>query len=195
MKKKNILYLTDNSIYYKTNKIIKYPINQGIVINSKIGNIKKFNKILEELLKSNKLNNSILGNKIKVIINNTWTKADIELLKNILINLNYRKIDFEYDYKYYHLNNKNAYLNILDNYMLLTIINEYHKIKTILINNDLFDSIDEKMDYIAKAINNKELFILGYGEDLITIFNKFEEKYNITTYMFSNNESYILDSA
>ena len=195
MKKKNILYLTDNSIYYKTNKIIKYPINQGIVINSKIGNIKKFNKILEELLKSNKLNNSILGNKIKVIINNTWTKADIELLKNILINLNYRKIDFEYDHKYYHLNNKNAYLNILDNYMLLTIINEYQKIKTILINNDLFDSIDEKMDYIAKAINNKELFILGYGEDLITIFNKFEEKYNITTYMFSNNESYILDNA
>ncbi len=195
MKKKNILYLTDNSIYYKTDKIIKYPINKGIVINSKIGNIKKFNKILEELLKSNKLNNSILGNKIKVIINNTWTKADIELLKNILINLNYRKIDFEYDYKYYHLNNKNAYLNILDNYMLLTIINEYQKIKTILINNDLFDSIDEKMDYIAKAISNKELYILGYGEDLINIFNNFEDKYKNTTYMFTNNESYILDNA
>ncbi len=195
MKKKNILYLTDNSIYYKTDKIIKYPINKGIVINSKIGNIKKFNKILEELLKSNKLNNSILGNKIKVIINNTWTKADIELLKNILINLNYRKIDFEYDYKYYHLNNKNAYLNILDNYMLLTIINEYQKIKTILINNDLFDSIDDKMDYIAKAISNKELYILGYGEDLINIFNNFEDKYKNTTYMFTNNESYILDNA
>ena len=195
MKKKNILYLTDNIIYYKTDRIIKFPINQGIIINSKIGNIKKFNKVLEDLLKTNKLNSSIFGNKIKVIINNTWTKADIELLKNVLINLNYRKIDFEYEYKYYHLNNQNAYLNIQDNYMLLTIINEYHKIKTILINDDLFNNIDDKMEYIAKTIGNKELFLLGYGEDLITIFNTFEERYNNSTYMFSNNESYIMDNA
>lgn len=194
MKKTNILYITDIIIYYKKDSIIKYPINKGIVINSKIGNIKKFNKVLGDLLTNNNLNNTLFGNKIKVIINNTWTKADMEIIKNVLINYNYRRIEFEYDHKYYHLNNQNAYLNVLDDYILLTIINDYHKIKTILINNDIFDNIVDKMDYISKMIGNKELFILGYGEDLITIFNSFEEKYKNNTYLFSNNESYLLDN-
>ena len=195
MKKNNILYLTDRVIYYKGNSIIKYPIKEGIIINTKVANNSKFNKVFKEFISSNKLNNSLLGDKITILINATWTKVDMDVIKNILINFNYRRVDFLYDYKYFRLDSKNAYLNITDNNILLYIIDDYKSIKTVLINSDLFDNLLDKMEYIARRIENKELYILGSGEDLNCFFNNFEDKYNINTYIFSNHETYLLDSA
>ena len=195
MKKKNVLFLTDSCIYFKNNSnIIKHPVNKGIVINSKIADVDKFNKVFSKFMKKNNLNNTIFGDVIKVIINKTWTNSDMFVIKYILQNNNYRKIEFIYDIDSFSLNNKNAYLEIWDNYMILDYLDDYKKNNTILITNNMFNSIDSIMDYIANIVCKKELFLLGYGSLLQEIFNKFEDTYNISTYIYSNNETYLLDN-
>ena len=197
-KTNNILYLTDSYLYLNNKKYpdtIKYKITKGIVINGKIANVNKFNKCYEKLLNEYKLSNSIIGDTIKIIINPTYTMTDITLLKSIFDNFNYRCIDIVNETKYYKLNQANAYLNVYDTYMILTYIDEYKKTNSILIPDNLFDSLDEVMDYINKKINNKELYLIGKGERIEDIFNNFEDKYNIKTYMFTDNEYYLINSA
>ena len=195
MKKKNVLLLTDKYIYFKNNsKILKYQIDKGIVINGKVANIEKFNKVFSKFLKKNNLNNTIFGDTIKVIINNTWTNADMFVIKYILININYRKIEFIYDIDFYNMNTKNAYLVIYDNYMILNYLDDYKKHSTILVTSNMYDKLEDFMDYIATKVLKKELFILGYGTMLQDFFNVFEDTYNIHTYIYANNETYFLDN-
>ena len=197
-KTNNILYITDNYLYLKNKKYpdtIKYKINKNIVINGKIANVNKFNKCYESLLNEYKLSNSLLGDTIKIIINPTYTLADITILKNIFNNFNYRHIDIINETKYYKLNQSNAYLNIYDSYMILTFINEYKKNNSLLIPDNFFDDLDELMEYINKKIKNKELYLIGKGERLEDFFNSFEDKYNVKTYMYTDNEYYLINSA
>ena len=196
MKKKNILLLTDDYLYLKHNSIIiKNVIEKNIVKNGKIANVEKFLISFTKFIKKNKLNNSLFGDNIVVIINNTWTNSDIYVFKYLFSNLNYRKIEFVYDYSYYNLKSNNAYLEIRDNYMIINYFNDYKKIETIMITNNMFNNLDDKMSYIANLINKRELYILGSGDEMHKFYNIFEDKYNIETYIYSNNETYILDNA
>ena len=154
----NILYLTDEAIYLKNNKIkniIKYKINKGVITNGKIANINKFISVYEKLLSENKLNNSLFGETIKIIIHPLYTNADINLLKNIFESLNYRRVSVEYETKYYKLNTTNCYLNIHDSFILLTYINEYKKTITKLIPDNFFSEFTDTLAYIASEVPNK----------------------------------------
>ena len=194
----NILYLTDNYIYLNNKKYqdtIKYKINKGIIINGKIANINRFIKSYNALLNEYKLSLFLLGDTIKIIVNPSYTLADITLLKNIFDNFNYRSIYIINETKYYKLNQSNAYLNVYDSYMILSYINEYKKTKSILISDNLFDNLDDIMDYVSLKVKNKELYLIGKGERLEDFFNSFEDKYNIKTYMYTDNEYYLINVA
>lgn len=197
MKFNNLIYLTDEAIYLKNKKqknIIKFKITKGIIKYGKVYHVDKFLKSYSKLLNDFHLNNNLFGDTIKVIINSTYTPADIFFLKTILEKFNYRKIVFEQETKLYKLNNSNAYLNAFNNYSLLSYIDEYKKIRCFLIPESFFPNFDDLLNYIKSKIENKELYLIGNGDKISEILEKFEEKYQNGTYIYSDNEFYLLNS-
>lgn len=193
----NVLYLTDDYIYLKNkkkDKLIKYKINSGIIEYGKIYNIDKFIKVYEKILKDNNLNNNLLGDTIKIIVSPNYTPADINLLKKLFERFNYRKIVVDNEIKTYKLNNNNCYLNVFDNFMNLSFIDEYKKINSFIIYNNYFLTIDKLLSSIKDRIQNKEIILLGHGEFLQKIFEYFENKYDNKTYIFTNFETYLIDN-
>ena len=193
----NVLYLTDDYIYLKNkkkDKLIKYKINSGIIEYGKIYNIDKFIKVYEKILKDNNLNNNLLGDTIKIIVSPNYTPADITLLKKLFERFNYRKIVVDNEIKTYKLNNNNCYLNVFDNFMNLSFIDEYKKINSFTIYNNYFLTIDKLLSSIKDRIQNKEIILLGHGEFLQKIFEYFENKYDNKTYIFTNFETYLIDN-
>ena len=193
----NVLYLTDDYIYLKNkkkDKLIKYKINSGIIEYGKIYNIDKFIKVYEKILKDNNLNNNLLGDTIKIIVSPNYTPADINLLKKLFERFNYRKIVVDNEIKTYKLNNNNCYLNVFDNFMNISFIDEYKKINSFIIYNNYFLTIDKLLSSIKDRIQNKEIILLGHGEFLQKIFEYFENKYDNKTYIFTNFETYLIDN-
>ena len=195
MKTRSTIYFNDEKIYLKNEKKKKKiieKINNNIIKNGKINNIEKFIKMYENLIKKYKLNNNIFGETIKIIVNPTYNSADTMLLKSIFEKFNYRKIIIENETKYYKINNCNSFLNINNSYKILSMLDEYKKIKTYLIPNGYFEENDE-FEFIKKKIENKDIYLLGEGKKLEEFFQIFEKKYKNKTYLFNNNETYLLD--
>ena len=193
----NIVYITDDCIYLKNKKrnlFIKSNINKGIIECNKIYNIEKFIKSYEKILKDNNLNNNLSGDTIKIIVTPNYYPSDIFMLKKIFEKFNYRKIIVENEIKTYKLNNTNSYLNIFDNYLFLTYLDEYQKIKSFVINNNYYLDINSLIKTIKDRINNKDILIIGHGKLLQDIFNKYESTYNNKTYLYSNYDTYVIDS-
>lgn len=198
MKVHNIIYFTDNYIYlkyYKTKNIIKYKLGKNIITCGKITNSQKFVKAYESLLKEYSLNKSLFGETIKIIVNPGYTSTDINLLRNIFSYFNYRKLTIENETKYYTLNSTNAYLNVYDSYQILTILDEYKKVRSIIIPSYFFYQVDDLMKFIKYRIKNRDLYLLGSGDILNDIFNDFENSHGNKTYIFSENEIYLISKA
>ena len=197
MKVNNILYLNDDMIYLKIrkqNKTIKYKINKKIISNGKIYSIDKFLKVYSKILSDYNLNNNLFGDTIKVIINETYTPADISLIKLVLEKFNYRKILFINETKIYKLNNTNAYINITNTYLTITFIDEYKQIKSYLLPFNYFNSNEEILLFIKKKVANREIHLIGKGEMLEEIFQNFENLYQNKTYMYTNSELYLFNN-
>lgn len=198
MKTNNIIYLTDEYIYFKNKKhkdIIKYKINNNVIYGGKISNIKNFIKTYEKLLNEYHLNNSLFGDSIKIIVNPTYTSSEITMLKNIFQIFNYRKIIIEKEMKYYKLTNKNSYINVFDNYISITYLDDFKKINNIYFETKLFKNEKDIIKFIKYTINNKDIYLLGTGKLLTNLFNNIENITNIKTYLYSNHETYILEKS
>lgn len=193
----NIVYLTDETIYFKnvkTNKIIKQKINKNIIINGKVANIDKFMNVFDKILKDNNINNNIFGDTIKIIVNPTYTNSDNYLIKNLLEKFNFRKVFIENEIKNYKLNKENCYLNINNEYILMSYINEYQKIENYIIPNNFFNDEKSLFDYIKQKIKNKVIYLIGTGEKLNMFFNNFEQDYGNSTYLINESDIYLLNS-
>lgn len=193
----NIAYLTDETIYFKnvkTNKIIKQKINKNIIINGKVANIDKFMNVFDKILKDNNINNNIFGDTIKIIVNPTYTNSDNYLIKNLLEKFNFRKVFIENEIKNYKLNKENCYLNINNEYILMSYINEYQKIENYIIPNNFFNDEKSLFDYIKQKIKNKVIYLIGTGEKLNMFFNNFEQDYGNSTYLINESDTYLLNS-
>lgn len=191
----NILYLVDNYVMLyskKRNEILRYKLPKNILKYGKIADINKFVIEYQKLVKDNNLNNFILGETIHIIINPEYTNADKDILTNIFINMNYRKVSFISEIKQYKLNMTNAYLNYNNEYSILFYINEYKKKEIYMIPSN-YVSKEEYYKFIKNKINDKTLFVVGNSnsDELIT---EFEEKYHNKCYRFANALTYLFDS-
>lgn len=198
MKTNNIVYLTDEYIYIKNKKIkeiIKYKINSNIIYGGKISNIKKFIKTYENILNEYRLNSSLFGDSIKIIVLPSYTSSEIIMLKNIFSVFNYRKILIEKEIKYYKLSNNNSFINVFDNYISITYFDEYKKINNIYFETKMFKNEKDIIHYIKYIIENKEIYLLGNGKILTSLFNSLESMINNKTFIYSNHETYILEKA
>ena len=198
MKINNIVYLTDDYVYLKhkkNNNIIKYKLNKNIVEAGKIANQPKFIKSYEQLLNINHLNNSLFGETIKILISPNYNQADIRILKNLFMCFNYRKVLVENIFKILKLDKNSFYINGYEEYIELFYLDEFNKNNYLLINTNLFFTTDDFLKYLKYRVKNKELYLLGNSDLLSEIFTFFEEKYNNKTFMFSNNELYLINKA
>ncbi len=198
MKINNIVYLTDDYVYLKhkkNNNIIKYKLNKNIVEAGKIANQPKFIKSYEQLLNINHLNNSLFGETIKILISPNYNQADIRILKNLFMCFNYRKVIVENIFKILKLDKNSFYINGYEEYIELFYLDEFNKNNYLLINTNLFFTTDDFFKYLKYRVKNKELYLLGNSDLLSEIFTFFEEKYNNKTFMFSNNELYLINKA
>lgn len=198
MKTNNIVYLTDEYIYLKNKKkkdIIRYKINDGIISGGKISNIKNFIKTYEKLLNEFHLNNSLFGDAIKIIVLPSYLPSEINMLKNIFMVFNYRKIIIEKELKYFKLSNNNAYINVYNNYISISYLDEFKKINNLYFESKLFKNEQDLIKYLKYILNSKEIYLLGNGNLLNTIFSDLENKTGLKTYLYSNHETYILDKS
>lgn len=198
MKTNNIVYLTDEYIYLKNKKkkdIIRYNINDGIISGGKISNIKNFIKTYEKLLNEFHLNNSLFGDAIKIIVLPSYLPSEINMLKNIFMVFNYRKIIIEKELKYFKLSNNNAYINVYNNYISISYLDEFKKINNLYFEPKLFKNEQDLIQYLKYILNSKEIYLLGNGNLLNTIFSDLENKTGLKTYLYSNHETYILDKS
>ena len=191
MKVNNVLYLKSK----KDNNIIKYKVSKGILNNGKIVNYIKFNKMYDKFLNDYKLNNKLLGETIRIIVNSNYSLMDINNLKNIFSFFNYRKVIVDLETKYYKLNKDKVYLNIFDNYSTLTYLDEYKKTNNIFITRNMFFTEDDYLKYIKYVVKDKELYLLGEGSLLDVTFKKFENLFNNKTYIFSDADTYLIKRA
>lgn len=184
MKYNYVLHITDDNLYLKKkDKVIKYKLAKDVIYGGKVANINKFMKSLEKLLSENHLNNSLFGEKIKIIVASNYTPADITFLKNIMNCFNYRKISIDKELKYYKLNSTNSYVNVFDNYSNITFLDEYKKVNNIYIETKCFLNNDDLMSYINYILGEKEVYLLGSGNLINEIFSNFENKFNKKTYI------------
>lgn len=196
MKVKNILYIADDVLYLKTKKyknIIECRLSKGILKYGRIANITKFIKEYEIFLNKYKLNNSLLGDTLKIIVNSSYLSSDITLLKKIFNNFNYRKVMVMYEYKLYKLNSKNVYLNVYDNYLEIIFLDEYKKIQSILVNKNMFLNKLDLYKYLKYIVLDREIYLIGEGNLLEEIFLEYEEMYHNNTYLYTNHSTYLLD--
>ena len=202
VKIKNNLYLTDEYLYVGNKKkqtVTKFSLPKNIVINGKVANIDKFINVLEKIVKENNLNNSLIGDNIKIIVSPKYSNAEITLLKNIFEKLNFRKIIIEHESKYYKLNQNKAYLNILNGYSTLCFINDYAKKEIYLIPEDFFifknlDNLDFFQEFVKNKIANRDLYLIGNGKNLVSFYQTFEQKYQNITYLYANSKTFIMDN-
>lgn len=193
-KKESIIYLVDNYIYLHSQKeIIKVKLAKGILKNGKIADVKEFMKKYQQLIKQYNLNNSIFGENIEIIIHPDYSKAEKELLKNIFTSMNYRHINLTNEIKLYKLNNTKAFLNYNEEYAILSYINYYKEITSLLIPHQLFKT-KELQAYIHTKIPNKVLYIIGRNSKIEEFINSYEENYHQEIYYFLNHETYLLDT-
>lgn len=198
MKTNNIVYLTDEYIYLKNKKkkdIIRYKISDGIISGGKISNIKNFIKTYEKLLNEFHLNNSLFGDAIKIIVLPSYLPSEINMLKNIFMVFNYRKIIIEKELKYFKLSNNNAYINVYNNYISISYLDEFKKINNLCFEPKLFKNEQDLIKYLKYILNSKEIYLLGNGNLLNTIFSDLENNTGLKTYLYSNHETYILDKS
>ena len=198
MKTNNIVYLTDEYIYLNNKKkkdIIRYKINDGIISGGKISNIKNFIKTYEKLLNEFHLNNSLFGDAIKIIVLPSYLPSEINMLKNIFMVFNYRKIIIEKELKYFKLSNNNAYINVYNNYISISYFDEFKKINNLYFEPKLFKNEQDLIKYLKYILNSKEIYLLGNGNLLNTIFSDLENNTGLKTYLYSNHETYILDKS
>lgn len=198
MKTNNIVYLTDEYIYLKNKKkkdIIRYKISDGIISGGKISNIKNFIKTYEKLLNEFHLNNSLFGDAIKIIVLPSYLSSEINMLKNIFMVFNYRKIIIEKELKYFKLSNNNAYINVYNNYISISYLDEFKKINNLYFEPKLFKNEQDLIKYLKYILNSKEIYLLGNGNLLNTIFSDLENNTGLKTYLYSNHETYILDKS
>ena len=117
------------------------------------------------------------------------------MLKNIFMVFNYRKIIIENELKYFKLSINNAYINVYNNYISISYLDEFKKINNLYFEPRLFKNEQDLIKYLKYILNSKEIYLLGNCNLLNTIFSDLENKTGLKTYLYSNHETYILDKS
>ena len=182
----NILYLDDYINLYnnRLNKIIVFKPYKNTLRNGIIIDRDRFIKVFNKMIIKNKLKRGLFQESISVIINSEFTKEDKRSIKEILNELNYNKVNFINENKFF--NNSNIYINYNESYFTLSY-NTDKKREIISYKNNKLNK-----ELLLKFLNNnnKQNKIFFYGKNAKNIYDVIKNNKNL--YLFSDNNNLIL---
>ena len=156
----NILYLDDCINLYNKNhkKIICVKPYKNTLLNGHIIDRKKFIEKFVNIKRENKLHNKLFNEKIIVIINASYKKEDKILLKEILEELNYKKVEYVNEINLIKIDKNMCFINFNEGYFLLYYLNYKGNVEMKIYAND----------YINKALIKDILNIINKSKIIIT---------------------------
>ena len=188
MNKNNIgLYLTDNNIFICTKeKIYIEEITKEIIEDNRINKSEDFYKVINKIIKKNKLNDSIIGKNVIIVDLPNYLQSDRELIKSVLEKTSFNNVKFiEYNelvkVNLFNLNSSNAIITLKNN---------------IYINYNIFNNKDltkQLINFLGTYVNKKDIFLIGTLANLDDIAQELEEKYHIKVYIYDNKTTYIIE--
>lgn len=185
----NILYLDDYINLYNKNshklivtKPYKKTLKNGFIID-KEKFIEKFNMILE----NHKLKNNFFSENIIVVINNMYNSQSKFLIKEVMEDLNYKKVTFINESNFLKINKNVIYINCNYEYFYFLYTGFEGNIQCNLYKNDLVNK--NLIKYIIKLINKPNIIL--YGKNYKEIKNILE-KSKIDYYIFEETENLII---
>ena len=193
--KTNYLYIVDNYVYYKCRKdetLYKIKFPKSTFKYGKIANIKYFYETLNDYLLEHHLINFFLSEKLICLINNSYTEADKDLLKETLEKMNYNKIKFIREANLLDLH-KNAFISLNNDYLLIYYLNKFQqKCYRLIPLNYLNDSVDI-LNYVNKLIFKQKVYIYGENKNVDDMFEKWDKNKILQLYIIENANTYILN--
>lgn len=188
----NVLYLTDNVCFYKrerAQKIYKLFYTDQVLKFGKVADEDLFVKQTNKLLTQKKLINIFVNQNLTVIINDTYTKIDKEILKNCLEKLNFRNILFKEESSILDLN-KNNYISVNNEYIIIYYQNEYLQKVHKLIPSNFFKEYKQLINYINNELANKKRIYLYGNNDVNKMYNFLQA--SLEVYQAESPETYVL---
>lgn len=185
----NILYLDDYINLYsnKLKKIIVEKPYKYTLCNGRVINAEKFRKKFIKIKDNYKLNNNLLNDNILVIINSSIKDVDKSILKEVLEELNYKKIEFINELDIIRLNKNNIFINYNESYFNIYQVEHNGNIKSSLYDNNY---VNRKLILkIIELLSIKEVIFTGKNyKELLNLLR--ESKYNY--YYFEENDNLLI---
>lgn len=186
----NILYLDDYINFYNKKKkslIIEKPYKNTLE-NGKIINNDKFLKSIKKILDKNKIHPGLINEELTIICTSLFNKVDKNNLKNIMENLNYKKINFISELDLLKVNKNKLVINCNYSYYYFYYTDEIGNISINLYKNDnLNKSI---LKNLVKSTNKKEVIL--YGKNYKEIKNILEDN-KIDYYFYEGSENVLIN--
>lgn len=186
----NILYLDDYINFYnkKKNSLIIEKPYKNTLENGKIINNDKFLKSIKKILDKNKIHPGLINEELTIICTSLFNKVDKNNLKNIMENLNYKKINFISELDLLKMNKNKLVINCNYSYYYFYYTDEGGNVSVNLYKNDnLNKSI---LKHLIKSTNKKEVIL--YGKNYKEIKNILEVN-KIDYYFYEGSENVLIN--
>ena len=162
-----IFDFTDNYIKIynpKNKKLIKEPIEQGVIKNNKIYDYLKLVSILNKVLYKHRLVNSLFRVKVKILIYEKMSPSEIYLFKNL----------FRFT--------SNVITEIVN-------VNRYFKGNYLLVS----DNIVYENNKVLKKLKDNDYILVGNSDNFEEIKLFIEKKYKVNILEYENSDTIIYE--
>lgn len=185
----NILYLDDYINFYndKLKKIIIEKPYNNTLFNGKIINKDKFINKFVKIKEKYKINNNLFNENIIVIINSSFKDIDKLILKEILEELNYKKVKFVNEVDIIKLNKKSIFINYSISYFYIYNINHQGSISQNIYENNY---VNKKLILnIIDILNKEDIIFTGKNyRELLNVLKTSNKNY----YYYEENDNLLI---
>ncbi len=184
MKRTTIIvqFIQKGILLLKDKYLQEYPLDN--VDNYKVINKELFIKELNYILKKNKINTSLLTDNINIIIDNTYSKLDKEILESIFTELSFNKIKFINITKIFDIKKQELIIDISKNNIKIYYLND------VIEERIYFDKYLQILSILLKNIINihniKVIKIFGNYCNDKKILSMIERNTNAEVYTYSH---------
>ena len=173
---KVIVYLNDKELTIIKEQVYLYELN--VLEKGNVINIREFNQQVSGILKSLKINRGIVGEDVKVYLNEMITPVNEVFYKEIFSELGFNNIEV-CSIKMF-LEEKNTIYLIANKYSnFIYLGNNYYELPSL----EVFDSLNFK----------NSIKIFGNNPNISEVKETLKEKLNTKVYMFYPPENYIIN--
>ena len=190
----NIIYLIGNNCFYNNGKKnYSFIMSNGSLKNGKVADKNLFFKDIQYYFKKSKLIGILFSKPLKCIVNSLYNQVDIDILKDILEQLNFKNIIIVKEIELLDFK-KTDYLCLCNEYYILYYKNKYKQKKFKLIPRNYFPSYKELTSFINVILGNSKRNLFLYGVNISEdVFQKIYKNIKNPVFLLCNSEQYIIN--